>query len=105
MTAELISESQALRACNLPDTPHWREWLRRNLQSTDVSTGKLYDRALVADVAAKLAPMQPRQSPVRTDQDAGECRVSVPVDSGVSVRPKRSAQPLDNRNGPTLLTR
>lgn len=105
MTAELISESQALRVCNLPDTPHWREWLRRNLQSTDVSTGKLYDRALVADVAGKLAPMQPRQSPVRTDQDAGECRVSGAVDSGVAPRPKRNQEPLANRLAPTLETR
>ena len=95
--SHLISESQALRTCNLPDTPHWRGWLRRNLPSNDISTGKLYDRALVNGVAEKLKPMQPPQSPVRTESEAGECRVSGPVDSGVPTRPKRAEQNLTNR--------
>jgi hypothetical protein len=51
-----ITESQALRSCNLPDTPHWRNWLRSKLAPQEISTGRIYDRAMVDLLAAKIRP-------------------------------------------------
>jgi hypothetical protein len=91
-----ISESQSLRACNLPDTPHWRGWIRSQLPSQEISTGRIYERALVDHLAAKIRPLngdivlppEPRAVPA-------EMQHSGPVDSG---RPRRDTEPpLVNR--------
>lgn len=98
--SDLISESQALRTCNLPDTPHWRGWLRKNLQSHDVSTGRLYQRDLVEQIATKIAPMA--GTPKREEP---AIRFSGPVDSGHAASPKPDERRLENRLAPPLETR
>ena len=104
-----LTESQALRACNLPDTPHWRNWLRGKLSPQEISTGRIYDRGLVERLAEKIRPLagSPTPEPQRqTAPDPPRVGFSSPTDSGIKPRTKRQAAvPLKNRNGPQLETR
>jgi len=99
-----LSESSCLRACNLPDTAVWRQWLRAKLPSQEISTGRIYDRAMVDLLAAKIKPVTGDivLPPEPQRQAPAVLQYSRPVDSG---RPKRSDTPLENRNGPALETR
>lgn len=105
----LITESAALRACNLPDTPHWRNWLREKCQPQEISTGRVYDAGLVDHLAAKIRPLAgtpaPEPTPQREADTAPRVGFSGPVDSGISPRPQRAERPLENRIGPHLQTR
>ncbi|MDB4521416.1 hypothetical protein N9080_04420 [Akkermansiaceae bacterium] len=40
---DIISESAALRRCNLPATNRWRNHLRRNLPHHEMGNGKVYN--------------------------------------------------------------
>lgn len=103
-----ISESQALRACNLPDTPHWRNWLRSNLAPQEISTGRIYDRSLVDLLAGKIGDFARATNPPEERQATPEpprVGFSGPIDTGIRPRPKRHAMPLENRIGPQLETR
>jgi hypothetical protein len=50
----LLSESEALRRCNLPATPRWREWLRGQLPHSEAGGGILYTERSVTDLSNKM---------------------------------------------------
>ena len=84
-----ITESQALRTCNLPDTPHWRNWLREKLAPQEISTGRIYDRGLVDHLAEKIRPLAGSPAP-EPQREAPRHATSAPVEA--------NAAPMKNRN-------
>ncbi len=60
---ELVSESQGLRMLDLPATPHWRNFLRRQLPSTSTGAGNLYDRFAVQELAARISDFAAATNP------------------------------------------
>jgi hypothetical protein len=50
----LVSESEALRVCNLPSTPRWRDWLRETLDPIELTSGNVYERSSVRSLARKV---------------------------------------------------
>lgn len=107
--SDFQTESEALRTCNLPATQNWRDWLRSQLPSQEISTGRIYDSALVAHLASKIGDFARATNPPEEEpQPAPELpRVafSGPTDSGIRPRAKRHVEPLTDRRGPQLETR
>lgn len=95
--SDFLTESESLRACNLPSTSHWREWLRSKLPNQEISTGRIYQRGLVDHLAAAIRPLAGEPAPEPKRQAEPEIGFSGPVDSGVSRRTKREGPPLSNR--------
>lgn len=52
---DIVSESEALRKCNLPSTPRWREFLRERLDFREAGGGKVYNEHAVNALAEKVA--------------------------------------------------
>lgn len=102
MNSPLITESAALRACNLPDTPHWRNWLREKCSPQEISTGRVYDGGLVDHLAAKIRPLAGNPAPAPQREAPTGIQFSAPVDSG---RLPRTERQLQNRIAPDLHTR
>ncbi len=63
-----ISESSSLRKCNLPDTAHWRRWLRQNLESQEIGTGRFYERNQVDHIASKIGSFASSTNPPQAAQ-------------------------------------
>ena len=51
---DIVSESEALRRCNLPATPRWRKFLRGELAHQDAGVGKVYEQETVDALARKV---------------------------------------------------
>ena len=87
-----LSESEALRACNLAATPTWREWLRRNLPSQEISTGRIYSRDAVSALHAKIRCLagDPAPEAPEPQREAPRHATSAPIDA--------NAAPMKNRN-------
>ncbi len=50
----LVTESAALRKCNLPSTPRWRAWIRKTLDPVEVGGGMVYETGSVRRLARKI---------------------------------------------------
>jgi|TARA_B110000881_G_scaffold178730_1_gene164163 hypothetical protein len=61
---DIISESEALRKCNLPATPRWRNWLRAKLANKDMGVGKVYDSHAVDALSRKVGDFVKDTTPV-----------------------------------------
>ena len=96
----MTSESQALRACNLPSTPKWRHWLRDHLPHTESGGGTIYSERAVADLAAKIggfaAATAQHDSPPDPAPESPRMATSAP-------HPVRQAdERLHDRRGPAV---
>ncbi|NQX00458.1 hypothetical protein HQ447_07340 [bacterium] len=101
--SDLISESASLRKCNLADTPQWRNWIRSQLPSQEISTGRIYDRCLVDLLASKIADFARATNPPEEQRETVTFGHSGPVDSGIGR--KRGQMPLTDRGAPQLHSR
>lgn len=75
----IVSESAALRACNLPSTPRWRAWLREQLAHVESGGGFVFRKSDVDGIAAKIGSFaastfrgeetkeEPKAEPIKVD--------------------------------------
>lgn len=78
-----VSESEALRSCNLPATPRWRNFLRTKLAFAESGAGKIYNSDDVDQLAAKIGDFA--RETARPGEQASN---STPIDSASSSRRK-----------------
>lgn len=76
---DVISESEALRRCNLAATNRWRSFLREKLPHNETQGGKLYPEAAVDALAAKIGDFAAETMPHVESSD--------PKPAGRSSRP------------------
>jgi hypothetical protein len=92
MATPLNSESEALRRCNLPSTPHWRDWIRRTLPHSSAGGGNFYDAESVRILAEKVGAFASATA-------ATDAPVTPPTRTS-TPRPIRSDNTLTDRRGP-----
>jgi hypothetical protein len=63
---ELLSESEALRECNLPATSRWRAWIRHHCPRREVSGGWVYRADYVRELIEKIRDRPPGEPKRRT---------------------------------------
>ncbi len=93
---ELYSESESLRKCNLPATPHWRNWLRSKLPAQSAGGGLVYPKYAVDGLAAQIGDFARATNP---PEEAAPPRTatSAPIDGNPRPLANRLASPLTTR--------
>jgi hypothetical protein len=107
MDTSQVTESQALRMVNLPSTPSWRQWLRNHAASQEISTGRIYSRAAIEALAAKIKPLTADivLPPEQPEQPAPTPRQAPTALQHSKPSPIRSGPALTNRLVADLTTR
>ena len=107
MDTPQITESQALRLCNLPATASWRSWLRNHAASQELTTGKIYSRSAIEALAEKIKPLT---SDIVLPPEEPEQPAPIPRQAPTGLQfskpsPIRAGQPITTRIGPELQVR
>ena len=85
--SDVITESEALRKCNLPSTSRWRAFMREKLPHGSAGNGIIYNEADVKKLAARIAEIPDELRP--------------PEVSSTSTRTTRP-DGLSDRRGPAV---
>jgi hypothetical protein len=77
---ELLSESEALRRCNLPATSRWRAWIRHHCPRREVSGGWVYRADYVRELVGKIRDRPPGEPKRRGRRLPSHGGIKIPVE-------------------------